>query len=288
MKKTLLGLALLTTGLSVYAEDYSEDIRKNDNKFFNINLMHGENQKNPFGNQDNTYLELEFGGRSGVLDLYGYVDIMNITGNTKDDTYNGDNFFMELKPRLSIDGMTGKDLSIGPIKEWYVAGYLKAGDNSVGEPTMKGPDPVNGVGTGGLFHTGIGIGTDLELPWFGKTGLNLLAIHKSSDVNSSADGEWDGYSLQWNFFKPVHSFENGSFVAYQGYMTYDFGMNKVHEDDGRSDYSFQWFNGIYYHYESIAVGYGLKVYKNMANFKDGGYAGDTSGIGHYFDVTYKF
>jgi len=286
MKKLLLGLALLATGLVANAEDYSEDIRKNDGKFFNINLMHGQGQKNPFGGADNTYLEMEFGGRSGVLDLYGYVDILNITGDTKNDTYNGDNFFAELKPRLSIDGMTGKDLSIGPIKEWYVAGYLKAGDNS---SVCAADFPV---GQGGLFHTGIGIGTDLELPWFGKTGLNLLAIHKSGDYGSNADGEWDGYSLQWNFFKPFYNFENGSFIAYQGYITYDFGMNKVHEDDGRSDYSFQWFNGIYYHYESIAVGYGLKVFKNMANHQDGyNYGGgiqDTTGVGHYFDVTYKF
>jgi nucleoside-specific channel-forming protein len=278
MKKTLLGLLLASTALTANAEDYSQDIRKNDYKFFNIKLMHGEDQKNPYGNQDNSYLELEFGGRSGVLDLYGYVDIHNIFGSTSDDSYNGDNFFTELKPRLSIDGMTGRDLSIGPIKEWYIATYLKAGD---------GVAP-----TGGLFHTGLGLGTDIELPWFGKTGLNLLAIHKNEDKGSSADGEWDGYSLQWSFFKPFYNFSNGSYVAYQGYITYDFGMDKVNEDEGRSNHSFQWYNGIYYHYKSVAIGYGLKVLDNMANFDDGRYSfgeeNESTGVEHYFDITYKF
>ena len=275
MKKLLLGLALLATGLVANAEDYSEDIRKNDGKFFNINLM----QAYGLADSNNTYLELEFGGRSGVFDLYGYVDFHNITGDTTNTTYNGDNFFAELKPRLSIDGMTGKDLSIGPIKEWYIAGYLKAGDNSI---------DGNSVGRGGLFHTGIGIGSDLELPWFGKTGLNLLAIHKSSDYDSNADGEWDGYSLQWNFFKPVYNFANGSFVAYQGYITYDFGMDKVNEDAGRSTHSFQWYNGLYYHYKSVAVGYGLKVLDNMANFDDDVDGNESTGVEHYLDITYKF
>ncbi|RUA07159.1 MAG: hypothetical protein DSY38_03205, partial [Fusobacteria bacterium] len=186
--------------------------------------------------------------------------------------------------------MTGKDLSLGPIKEWYVAGYLKAGDNSPDNSFSTTGNP------GGLFHYGIGLGTDLELPWFGKTGLNLLAIHKKEDYGSSAQGEWDGYSLQWNWFKPVYTFDNGAFVAYQGYMTYDFGMTEVHKDPGKSDYSFQWYHGIYYHINNIALGYGLKIYKNMANIHDGAsydingksYTQDTTGVGHYFDITYKF
>jgi len=282
MKKTLLGLLLVGSALTAYGEDYSEDIRKNDDLFLNLNFMHGQGQKNPYRTADNTYVELEFGGRSGVLDFYGYVDFMNITGSTSDDTYDGDNFFTELKPRLSIDGMTGKDLSLGPIKEWYVAGYFKASDYD--------------SATGGLVHYGIGLGTDIELPWFGKTGLNLLAIHKKEDKNSIAEGKWDGYSLQWDWFKPFYTFDNGAFVAYQGYMTYDFGMTEVHKDPGKSDYSFQWYHGIYYHINNIALGYGLKIYKNMANIHDGAsydingksYTQDTTGVGHYFDITYKF
>ena len=95
-----------------------------------------------------------------------------------------------------------------------------------------------------------------------------------------------------NCFKPLHFFENGTFVAYQGYVTYDFGADKVAEYDGRTKDSLQWYNGIYWHNNDWAIGYGLKVYNNMANFKDGdapfGSTEDTSGIGHYFDIWYKF
>ncbi len=287
MRKALLGLTLLTTGLVASAEHYSQDINKNDDLFFNFKVMHGADQKNPFGGQDDTYLELEFGGRKGIMDLYGYVDLLNVTGSTDNDSYNGDNFFAEIKPRFSIDGMTGKDLSIGPFKEWYISTWIKAGDNAYDNGDFI-PE-----GKGGLWHNGIGLGTDVEVPWFGTTGLSLLATYKREDYGSSADGEWDGYSFQWNWFKPLHFFENGSFVSYQGYVTYDFGANKVHEDDGRSDYSLQWYNGIYWHNNDWAIGYGLKVYDNMANHKDGyeyapGKTQDTSGVGHYFDIGYKF
>ncbi|MCS5422859.1 MULTISPECIES: nucleoside-specific channel-forming Tsx family protein [Psychrilyobacter] len=277
MRKALLGLTLLTTGLVANAEHYSQDINKNDDLFFNFKIMHGEDQKNPFGQQDDTYLELEFGGRKGILDLYGYVDLKNFAGSTDDDSYGGDNFFAEIKPRFSIDGMTGKDLSIGPFKEWYISTWIKAGDSGA---------------FGGLWHNGIGLGTDVEVPWFGTTGLSLLSTYKREDFGSSAEGHWDGYSLQWNWFKPLHFFENGSFVSYQGYVTYDFGADKIAEDAGRTKDSLQWYNGIYWHNSDWAIGYGLKVFNNMANFDDGssatGVKQETSGVGHYFDIGYKF
>ncbi|OQY41229.1 MAG: hypothetical protein B6227_05840 [Fusobacteriia bacterium 4572_74] len=273
MRKTLLGLTLLTTGLVASATDYSQDIHKNDSSFFNFKVMSGQGQKNPYKNQDDTYLEVEFGGRKGIMDLYGYIDLKNLAGSTSDDSYGGDNFFAEIKPRFSIDGMTGKDLSVGPFKEWYISTWIKAGDSA-------------------LWHNGIGIGTDVVVPWFGKTGLNLLSTYKREDYGSSAEGKWDGYSLQWNWFKPLHFFENGSFVSYQGYVTYDFGADEIAKDSGRTKDSLQWYNGIYWHNNDWAIGYGLKVYNNMANYDDGattfGTKQDTSGVGHYFDIGYKF
>ncbi|MEI6857545.1 outer membrane protein OmpK [Psychrilyobacter sp.] len=278
MRKALLGLTLLTTGLVASAEHYFQDVNKNDNLFFNFKIMHGQGQKNPFNNQDDTYLEVEFGGRKGILDLYGYIDLKNFTGSTDNDSYGGDNFFAEIKPRFSIDGMTGKDLSIRPFKEWYISTWIKAGDSGK---------------FGGLWHNGIGLGTDVEVPWFGTTGLSLLSTYKREDFGSNGEGKWDGYSLQGNWFKPLHFFENGSFVSYQGYVTYDFGTDEVDEDPGRTKDSLQWYNGIYWHNSDWAIGYGLKVYNNMANFDDGyenafGQNQGASGVRHYFDIGYKF
>ncbi|MCG6229405.1 outer membrane protein OmpK, partial [Vibrio furnissii] len=48
------------------------------------------------------------------------------------------------------------------------------------------------------------------------------------------------------------------------------------------------FNGLYWHSDRFAVGYGLKAYKDIYGLKDGGFAGKTTGVAHYFDITYKF
>jgi nucleoside-specific channel-forming protein len=284
MKKTIITLGLLLGCATLsYGEDYSQEPLKNDYKMMNIRVMSGFENNNYI----DTYLEMEFGGRHEFFDFYGYVDIMNILGDSESDFYNGDNFFTELTPRFSIDGMTGLDLSIGPIKEWYIATFLRAGDNS-----YLAIDNDTTVGIGGLFHTGIGIGTDIELPWFGKTALNLVALHKTEDYGSTADGKWDGYSLMWSWLKPLHTFNNGNFIAYQGYITYDFGMNEIAKEDGRSNYSLQWYNGIYYHMKNIYLGYGIKYNNNFGNLEDGasyyGIENESTGVEHYFDITYKF
>ena len=60
---------------------------------------------------------------------------------------------------------------------------------------------------------------------------------------------------------------------------------------GRTDDSLQMYNGIYWHNNDWAIGYGLKIYNNMANFDDGATVNtvkqETSGVGHYFDIGYK-
>lgn len=48
-----------------------------------------------------------------------------------------------------------------------------------------------------------------------------------------------------------------------------------------------WFNGLYWHSERFAVGYGLKAYYNVYGIKDTN-ALESTGVSHYFDVTYKF
>ncbi|MCV5990806.1 outer membrane protein OmpK, partial [Escherichia coli] len=68
------------------------------------------------GADDNAhdYLEMEFGGRSGIFDLYGYVDVFNLATKDNQDKSieNGapDKMFMKFAPRMSLDAVTGKDL----------------------------------------------------------------------------------------------------------------------------------------------------------------------------------
>ena len=131
MYKTLTALSIsaaLMLPATSFAVDYSDDIRKNDYKWMTFNLMQSIDNKIPFGFQDDTYFEMEFGGRSGWLDLYGYLDVFDIFNSSTSDRNKpqgsddfADNFFFKFAPRFSLDGLTRKDLSFGPVQELYIA-----------------------------------------------------------------------------------------------------------------------------------------------------------------------
>ncbi|MFH0265722.1 nucleoside-specific channel-forming Tsx family protein [Vibrio rumoiensis] len=275
MRKTLLALSLVAASAPVLAADYSDDIHKNDYKFVNFNLMYALNEKpqpKSAGNSGHDYLEMEFGGRSGIFDLYGYVDVFNLTSNDNDENDKKDGetqkIFMKFAPRVSIDALTGKDLSFGPVQELYVATLME----------WDG-------GIGGVNTQKVGLGSDINMPWFGKMGLNLYATY---DSNAN---EWNGGQISTNWFKPFYTFGNGTFISYQGYIDYQFGMKESAGSTASNGGAM--FNGIYWHSEHFAVGYGLKAYYNVYGIKDnldigGGDELQSSGFAHYFDVTYKF
>lgn len=178
---------------------------------------------------------------------------------------------MKFAPRMSIDAMTGYDLSFGPVQELYVATLMEwdgGRDTAVGVNTQK-----------------VGLGSDINMPWFGKMGLNLYATYDSNK------NDWNGYQISTNWFKPFINFENGSFISYQGYIDYQFGMKDKYASASNGG---AMFNGIYWHSEHYAVGYGLKAYYNVYGIDDGSATGfdsghwESSGVTHYFDVTYKF
>ncbi|WP_279631309.1 outer membrane protein OmpK, partial [Vibrio fluvialis] len=79
MRKSLLALSLLAaTSAPVLAADYSDgDIHKNDYKWMQFNLMGAFDEKG-VSESSHDYMEMEFGGRSGIFDLYGYVDVFNL------------------------------------------------------------------------------------------------------------------------------------------------------------------------------------------------------------------
>lgn len=268
--KTLVAALVATaTAMPALAADYSGDVHKNDYKWMQFNLMRSQDARIPFGAQDSTYLEMEFGGRSGLFDLYGYVDFFDIFDSKGDDRHGQDNMFAKFAPRMSLDALTGKDLSVGPFKEFYLANVTNIGDKA-------------------LFDTYWGVGSDVEMPWFGKMGLNAYARYVIENYGAGNEKKWDGYMVSTNWFKPVYNFSNNSFIAYQGYLDYKFGADKVNNDGLHSSDSMEWFHGIYWHNQRFAAGYGLKYFHNMALVKDGSAGGETSGFGHYFDVTYKF
>ena len=45
----------------------------------------------------------------GVLDLYGYIDYKNLFDDASSDVPDGENWFVDIEPRLSIDRLLGRD-----------------------------------------------------------------------------------------------------------------------------------------------------------------------------------
>jgi len=271
MMKNIKNAALAATTLAAiscnaFAADYSDDIHKNDYQWSQFNLMYAVAEK-PSGtgsNKGHDYLEMEFGGRSGVVDLYGYVDVFNLTNTDSSDSdkTSGSKIFMKLAPRFSLDAITGKDLSFGPVQEIYFANQI-VWDGAIDE---------------GLNNFFTGLGSDVMVPWLGKVGVNLYGLYEMNNK------DWNGYQLSVNWFKPVHTFENKSFISYQGYVDYQFGLDT---SAGGVSNGGTMYNGIYWHSERYSVGYGLKAYNEIYGIKDGG-GTESTGFAHFFAAAYKF
>ncbi len=260
---------LLLIGHASFGFGLEGDMQSLDSKWFQFNLMRSIDNKIPFGYQQDTYLEMEFGGRSGALDLYGYLDIFDIFDTSESDRHNADNFFVKIAPRISLHHLTGRKLGIGLLRELYISSLFNIGDRD-------------------LFEQYLGFGSDLQIPVWGRLSLNLMARYVRENYGAANERKWDGYLLTMNWFKPFYFFVNKSFVTYQGYLDYRFGATAISDSVDRSDSSLEWFNGIYWHSDRYALGYGFKIYQDMALLKDGGFAGQTSGLGHYLSVAYKF
>ncbi|MGS0694228.1 nucleoside-specific channel-forming Tsx family protein [Shewanella sp. 0m-4] len=282
--KNVKTLALAATAVAAtftaptFAADRT-DLRAGDYSWMQFNAMYAVNELPRDGSTDggHDYLEMEFGGRAGIVDLYGYVDVFNVTNRDYGDKGAGkgaSKLFMKFAPRFSIDAMTGMDLSVGPIQELYVS-TLFNWDGTVGE---------------GINNTFWGLGADVMVPWLGKTGMNIYGLY---DLNAK---EWNGYQFSMNWFKPVMNFDNGSFISFQGYVDYQFGADKVYFPDiegvvreGKASSGGAAYFGLHWHSDNYALGYGLKAYNDVYLLTDDGATGlESTGFAHYFTATYKF
>ncbi len=239
--------------------------------FLQFNLMQSIDARMPGQARNDTYLETEFGGRSGIVDLYGYLDVFDIVHNRHDDRHDGDNMFFKIRPRFSINGLINRNLQIGPVKEWFIATQSEVGDRE-------------------LFNNYIGIGANVDVPVMGTVGVNLMARYVQENYSAPNENHWDGYKLATNWFTPFYTFSNDSFLSYQGYFDWSFAMDAYNAT--RSNHALEWYNGLYWHSRHFSVGYGLKYFNDMTGVKDGsmmnGQKQDTTGWGSYFAVSYVF
>ncbi|MGL4734070.1 MAG: outer membrane protein OmpK [Enterovibrio sp.] len=274
LTKTLLPTCLLC--LTAATAQANSDLHANDYRWLQFNVMHTIDQR-PYteadGGYSDTYLEMEFGGRSGMFELYGYVDIFDIFDTNSSDKHNGQNLFVKLAPRMSLNALTGLDLKLGPVQELYVASVNTIAD--------------------GQMENQIGLGADVMMPWLGKVGVNLYARYSNENQYFvEEENSWNGYQLSANWFKPFYHFDSKSFLSYQGYFDYQFGLDEFERSD-RTANNFATFHGLYWHSERFAVGYGVKYFKDAYGTKHGepsfnGSAWNTSGLSHYIALTYKF
>ena len=240
-------------------------VQSNDYKWINLNLMYAHKElprPKATTHDGHNYFELEFGGRSGILDLYGYVDIFNLSNRDESDKKGQPKAFMKFAPRLSL---TGSLDTLGPVTDIYLATLFSWGGGS--------------KDTNNSFW---GLGADLQVPWFGKVGLNLYGLY---DLNKK---DWNGLQVSTNWFTPFYKFANGSFIAYQGYIDYQFGAKSTFAGSPQSKSGGAMFNGLYWHYNKFAMGYGLKLYSDIYLIKNNSSGLKSSGASNFFAVSYKF
>ena len=138
MMKNVKTLALAATAVaamssSAFAADRS-DIYATDYKWMQFNAMYAFNELPSDGSSGHDYLEMEFGGRAGIVDLYGYVDVFNLfTQDSGDKAFGANKMFMKFAPRFSLDAITGTDLSFGPVQELYFSTLFNWGGGAIGE-----------------------------------------------------------------------------------------------------------------------------------------------------------
>ena len=280
MRKLALNLFVLIfiiSGINIFAKDISSVTNSN---WETLHLYHGENQKGgPFA-FDDTYVEFEFGGRYEWFDLYGYVDFIDALNSSSSDKHGQNNFFVDIEPRISIDYLLDKDLSYGALKELFFAFDIYYADEAKGN---------------GLKVIWMGIGSDIDIPWLGKSGVNFYTRYIEENYDASNENSFDGYVAHINWFKPIYHFTENRFLSFQGYIDYEFGSNLDNNDfekTYRTSDSLQSYLGLWLHDKKYAVGYGLKAYKDMTQWKDGEVLNsrktDTTGFAHYFNVAYKF
>lgn len=244
---------------------------------------------------ENAYLELEYYGRTGPIDWYGYFDAPkyfggngNITG-VWDKDKNTSFMFMEHEPKLSFNRLMGKDLSVGPFKDWFIStDYILDAGNDV---STRQHTLYYGLGTSIDTHT--------------KLGMNVNIYKKQQWENYGAPNAYtsnDGGRLQIQFFYPIYSFANGGSVNYFTFSNYDFGSklgDKTQQATGKATRTNEAFVSTHifsYNLKSFRAYTAARYFHNGSQFKDGAitnwgsgdFAQDSTGWGYYIGLGYKF
>jgi nucleoside-specific channel-forming protein len=250
MKRWLVIAGLLVamgqTGFT--AESEPGERRQNDYLWLQLNLYSMHNTANAFGDTyNNNYLELEGGGRSGILDFYYFFDVNEIFGWGSHKKEAG-HFFTKIKPRLSLDGITGRDLALGPVSEWYLAAQYK------------------GFNGGEYYYAGLG--TDLEIP-----GVDVLSVNFWPQFlrdEQGADFAYTGLQVSLNWYTVLFRLPRDATITYQGWLDWGFLNRRAQKAVNGTADEFQMFNGFFLNWGHYSVSASVKfhyhfTYRNSLN-----------------------
>jgi nucleoside-specific channel-forming protein len=252
MKKAIFILLGLLLASSMFA----------DFTWMQLNLYHAINVANPygspFGDADTypfTYFEIEGGGRTGILNLYFFVDVEHIFGIRDEEQRGGmspGSFFMKINPRFSLASFIPE---LGPVKEMYLATQYK--------------------GWNGGDNYYVGIGTDLAVPFFDMFSFNFYKMFQHVDELNDAGDEFEvkfedaGFVAAINWYTNLYRFSEDFNVTYQGWSDFGFA-NKWSEDMGaitdKYDHvatEWQMFNGFFWNYQKYSFSTSVKLHNNF-------------------------
>ncbi|MDZ8118686.1 outer membrane protein OmpK [Pontiella agarivorans] len=194
MKRTLFAILACTTSLA-FGGDF---IQWTDTS---LTVLEGTGfEADP---DDQTTLTIEHANGWKYGDFFWFNDFIYFNG---DETFFGDeaSYYGEIAPRFSFNKMTGEDLSVSFIKDWYVATCYEYGRR------------VNGDKYG--HNMLVGAGVDLDVPAFDYFQLNL---YQRFDLKGD-NGESVQLTAVWKYSTPVGK---SSFIC-DGFMDW------VINDDG--------------------------------------------------------
>ncbi|RKQ97227.1 nucleoside-specific channel-forming protein [Kushneria sinocarnis] len=256
--------------------------------WYNQNLTVIGSKNIRFGPQqiDDVYLEYEFFGRKGPLDLYGYIDLPKFfdIGNRADSGIfdNGSPVFAEIKPRLSFNKLTGRDLGLGPISEWYLAfnWIFDWGHNTENRQNT-------------LYA---GLGTDIDTGTPVDVSFNFYGARQWENYGAENEHSWDGYRAQLEYSYPIADFDNGASLFYSGFTNYDFGSDLGDDDPTRTNEEIVATNAFVYSFTHLRFLAVARYFHNGGqwndgselNFGEGPFTVRSTGWGYYFGVGWQF
>lgn len=231
-----------------------------------------------------TIFELQGTTRYDLLDLYWFIDRSNIFKDSdlsdKNKDHEKNNYtYGEFNPRISLDGLLNKNLSIGPVKEWFLA-YQFDYDNARGVEWGKNK---------GIEKHYIGIGNYLNIPQmkylkfdYFKTNIYARYIDKNYSRNEK---KWDGYLFNMAYGGSFYQFENGMKLGFSGWLDYDFGAR--HGSSKETHDSLQWQNQLrFYFTKNISVSYTYQINNHFSQVNNYSSNKNSQSVGIHYSIMF--